>query len=133
MGRELFVPNLSIIKVSISTLWTCFRPVLISWLPSNLSAVSSRGRFSGRMSGFRNEGSRGRSNFGGVRGYGRGDFSSKGDFGGRGGSRGGSSHGDGGGYQRVDHVGSGGGRGGRSASVAGGSQKNVAPRMPDPA
>ena len=96
----------------------------------NLSAVSGRGRFAGRMGGFRNEGARGRGNFGGGRGYGRGDFSSKPDFGGRGGSRGGSSRGDGGWYQRVDHAG---GRGIRSGSAASGPPKNVTPRMSAPA
>ncbi|ONK73758.1 uncharacterized protein A4U43_C04F34970 [Asparagus officinalis] len=48
------------------------------------SRVRGRGRFSGRMGGFRSEGSGGRGNFGGGgRGYGRGDFGSKGVFGGR--------------------------------------------------
>ncbi|ONK56595.1 uncharacterized protein A4U43_C10F10490 [Asparagus officinalis] len=87
--------------------------------------VSGRGRFSGRMGGFRNEGGpRGRGgNFGGGRSYGRGDFSNKTDFGGRGG-RAGSSRGggDGGGYQRVD-------RGVRSTYVASGSSKNATPRV----
>ncbi|CAL9143695.1 unnamed protein product [Musa hybrid cultivar] len=68
-----------------------------------------QGRFApGRGGGFRNDG-RGRSNYGGGMGYGRGDFGSRG--GGRGGfsSRGGDV-----GYQRVDHIRSSSSRGSRT-------------------
>nr|XP_009404225.1 PREDICTED: ras GTPase-activating protein-binding protein 1-like [Musa acuminata subsp. malaccensis]XP_009404226.1 PREDICTED: ras GTPase-activating protein-binding protein 1-like [Musa acuminata subsp. malaccensis] len=73
------------------------------------SRVGNRGRFApGRGGGFRNDG-RGRSNYGGGMGYGRGDFGSRG--GGRGGfsSRGGDV-----GYQRVDHIRSSSSRGSRT-------------------
>ncbi|XP_077227947.1 nuclear transport factor 2-like [Tasmannia lanceolata] len=71
------------------------------------SRVNNRGRFqSGRGGGFRNDGMRGRGNYGSARNYGRGDFNNRSDFVYRGGARGGSSsRGGDGGYQRVDHMG----------------------------
>ncbi|KAL0436711.1 UNVERIFIED_CONTAM: Nuclear transport factor 2 [Sesamum radiatum] len=84
---------------------------------------NNRGRFqSGRGSGFRNDGVRGRGNYGGGRGYNRGDFGGRGDFGNRGGNRGGSSNRDG--YQRSENVNSNGGRVNRAGGMANGSAKN---------
>ncbi|KAJ6815537.1 ras GTPase-activating protein-binding protein 1-like [Iris pallida] len=92
------------------------------------SRVSSRGRFPGRMGGFRNEGGRGRGSYGvGVgRGYSRGELTNRNEYGGRSGGRGGGSSGRGesSGYQRVDPA-----RGARDGSVAAsGSIKDVAPQ-----
>nr|CAD1820260.1 unnamed protein product [Ananas comosus var. bracteatus] len=78
------------------------------------SRVGNRGRFAPGRGGssFRNDGMRGRGNYGGGRGYGRGDYNNRPDFGSRGGGRGGySNRGGDVGYQRVDH----GGRGNRSS------------------
>uniref|UniRef100_J3LX25 RRM domain-containing protein n=2 Tax=Oryza brachyantha TaxID=4533 RepID=J3LX25_ORYBR len=77
-----------------------------------------RGRFApGRGGNFRGEGMRGRGNYTGGRGYGRGEFNYRSDYGGRGAGRGGSSRGGGDvGYQRVDHSGAAGGRAGRVPS-----------------
>ncbi|KAL0390260.1 UNVERIFIED_CONTAM: Nuclear transport factor 2 [Sesamum calycinum] len=89
---------------------------------------NNRGRFqSGRGSGFRNEGVRGRGNYGGGRGYNRGDFGGRGDFGNRGGNRGGSSNRDG--YQRSENINSNGGRVNRAGGMANGSAKNITPRV----
>lgn len=69
---------------------------------STNSRGSFRGRFqTGRGFGFRNEGVRGRGNYGGGRGYSRGDFNGRSDFVNRGGNRGGTSIHDG--YQRSDN------------------------------
>ncbi|KAJ6815701.1 ras GTPase-activating protein-binding protein 2-like [Iris pallida] len=92
------------------------------------SRVGSRGRFPGRLGGFRNEGGRGRGSYGGGggRGYGRGEFTNRNEYGGRSGGRGGgySGRGDSGSYQRVDPA-----RGTRVVSVvAGGSTNNVVPQ-----
>ncbi|KAF8697223.1 hypothetical protein HU200_036086 [Digitaria exilis] len=83
------------------------------------SRGSSRGgRFApGRGGNFRGEGPRGRGTYNGGRGYGRGEFNYRSDYGGRGGGRGGSSRGGDVGYQRVDHSGAG-GRGARAPSAA---------------
>ncbi|PUZ46738.1 hypothetical protein GQ55_7G106400 [Panicum hallii var. hallii] len=83
------------------------------------SRGSSRGgRFApGRGGNFRGEGLRGRGTYNGGRGYGRGEFNYRSDYGGRGGGRGGSSRGEVG-YQRVDHSGTAGGRGARAPSAA---------------
>ncbi|KAJ4954316.1 hypothetical protein NE237_011099 [Protea cynaroides] len=98
------------------------------------SRVNNRGRFpSGRGNGFRNDGPRGRGNYGSGRGYGRNDFNNRSDFVNRGGngSRGGSmNRGLEGGNQRVDY--------GARANHTGGltvnaTAKNVAPRVPAPA
>jgi hypothetical protein len=61
---------------------------------------SGRGKFTpGRGINFRTEGARGRSNYEG-RSYGRGDFGTRSEYGGRSGARVGSGHGAD--YQRVD-------------------------------
>ncbi|CAD5162893.1 unnamed protein product [Musa acuminata subsp. malaccensis] len=99
----------------------------------NSSRVSNRGRFlPGRGVGYRNDGMRGRGNYGGGRGYGRADYGYRSDFGHRGGVRGGySNRGGDVGYQRVDPA-SGGGRGNRSGSnVSNWSSRNVA-QVPAP-
>ncbi|KAM3324502.1 hypothetical protein P3S67_005654 [Capsicum chacoense] len=61
--------------------------------PSSISG-NIRGRYQcGRGSAFRNDGVRGRGNYGGGgRGYNRGDFNRISEFNNRGGNRGGSSH-----------------------------------------
>lgn len=80
---------------------------------------SRGGRFApGRGGNFRGEGLRGRGTYNGGRGYGRGEFGYRSDYGGRGGGRGGSSRGGDVGYQRVDHSGTAGGRGARAPSAA---------------
>ncbi|PIN14008.1 RasGAP SH3 binding protein rasputin [Handroanthus impetiginosus] len=80
---------------------------------------NNRGRFqSGRGYGFRGEGVRGRGNYGGGRGYNKGDFNSRNEFGNRGGNRGGSSNRDG--YSN----------GGRmNRGMANGSAKSTTPRV----
>lgn len=101
------------------------------------SRASNRGRFlPGRGGGYRNDGVRGRGNYGGGRGYGRGgDYGGRADFSNRGAGRGGSFNRGGGDgtYQRVDRMGPSGGRGNRSASLATNAPKNAAPRVPAPA
>ncbi|KAG2669629.1 hypothetical protein I3760_14G040800 [Carya illinoinensis] len=98
---------------------------------------SSKGRFqSGRASGYRNDGyrndgarGRGNGNHGSGRGYGRGDFSGRGEFGSRSGNRGGfSSRGEG--YQRSDHMGGNGGRMNRAGGLAVNASRNTAPQIP---
>ncbi|XP_066348241.1 nuclear transport factor 2-like [Miscanthus floridulus] len=80
---------------------------------------SRGGRFPpGRGGNFRGEGIRGRGTYNGGRGYGRGEFSYRSDYGGRGGGRGGSSRGGDVGYQRVDHSGTASGRGARAPSAS---------------
>ncbi|RVW60147.1 putative G3BP-like protein [Vitis vinifera] len=93
-------------------------------------AVNNRTRFSnGRGVVFRNEGGRGRGNYGGNRGYNRGDFNSRSDFGNRG-SRGGFPNRGGDGYQRTDHVGSNGGRVNRASGLTvNAAAKTTAPRV----
>ncbi|WOL03705.1 G3BP-like protein isoform X1 [Canna indica] len=98
------------------------------------SRVGSRGRFLPiRGGGYRNDGVRGRSNYGGGRIFGRGDHNySRSDFGHRGGGRGGPSNSGGGdfGYQRAYH-GSSGGRGNRGGSnVSNWSSRNNAAQVP---
>ncbi|KAF0892661.1 hypothetical protein E2562_017640 [Oryza meyeriana var. granulata] len=82
------------------------------------SRGGGRGRFApGRGGNFRGEGMRGRGNYTGGRGYGRGEFNYRSDYGGRGAGRGGSSRGGSDvGYQRVDHSGATGGRAARVPS-----------------
>lgn len=90
---------------------------------------NNRGRFqSGRGSGFRNEGGRGRGNYGGGRNYNRGDYNGRNEFSNRGGNRGGSSNRGGDGYQRSD---SNGGRMSRTGAsgMPNGTAKNMAPRV----
>ncbi|XP_031477838.1 nuclear transport factor 2-like [Nymphaea colorata] len=95
----------------------------------------ARGRFLSGRGGYRNDGPRGgRGNYGGGRGYGRGDFNSRAEFAGRGGRGGSSNRGGEGGYQRVEHAGNVGGRMNRSGSLGmNSSTKAVAPRVPAPA
>ncbi|KAK4409184.1 Nuclear transport factor 2 [Sesamum angolense] len=86
-----------------------------------------RGRFqSGRGSGFRNEGVRGRGNYGVGRGYNRGDFSGRSEFGNKGGNRGSSRDV----YQRSENINSNGGRVSRTGGMANGSAKSMTPRVP---
>ncbi|XP_057964588.1 nuclear transport factor 2 [Malania oleifera] len=103
---------------------------------STNSRGNNRGRFTngrGGMGGFRNEGARGRGNYGGGRGYSRGDFSNRTEFGNRGNGRGGHSNRVDG-YQRADHLGNNGGRmnrwGGMSVNA---TAKSMAPRVSAPA
>eukprot|EP00262_Sarcandra_glabra_P021066 TRINITY_DN866_c0_g1_i1.p1 TRINITY_DN866_c0_g1~~TRINITY_DN866_c0_g1_i1.p1 ORF type:complete len:227 (-),score=47.18 TRINITY_DN866_c0_g1_i1:273-953(-) len=104
---------------------------------SGSSRGNNRGRYiAGRGGGFRNDGVRGRGNYGSPRGYGRGDFSNRPEFVNRGSNRMGSSgRGAEGGYQRVDATGnSGGGRVSRPAGQAGnGLVKTVTERVSPPA
>lgn len=95
----------------------------------------NRGRFSsGAGTGYRNEGARERGNYGGGRGYGRGDFSNRNEFENRGGNRGGFSNRRGDGYQRSDQMGNNGGRMNRAGRLTvNAATKNVAPRVPAPA
>jgi hypothetical protein len=98
---------------------------LIYFLP--FSGSSRGGRFGpGRGNNFRTEGMRGRGNYSGGRGYGRGEFGYRSDYGGRGGGRGGLARGVdvGVGYQRVDQgAGYAGNRGGRTSAAAGAPTK----------
>ncbi|XP_073058255.1 nuclear transport factor 2-like [Primulina eburnea] len=96
---------------------------------STNSRGNFRGRFqTGRGSGFRNEGVRGRGNYGGGgRGYSRGDFNGRSDFVNRGGNRGGSSNHDG--YQRSDNAYGNRGRMNRPGGMGNGSAKNMTPRV----
>ncbi|KAH6814407.1 hypothetical protein C2S51_023425 [Perilla frutescens var. frutescens] len=104
------------------------RQAIVEEKRSTNSRGSNRGRFqSGRGSGFRNEGVRGRGSYGGGRGYNRGDFNGRSEFGNRGGNRGGSSNRDG--YQRSDNVSSNGGRTNRAGGIANGNTKNMTPRV----
>lgn len=101
-------------------------------------AGNNRGRFSsGAGTGYRNEGVRGRGNFGG-KAYGRGDFGNRTEFGNRGSSRSGFSNrgGDGysnrggDGYRRSDKTGSNGGRANRAGGLTfNAAAKSTAPRV----
>lgn len=85
---------------------------------------NSSGKFqSGRGSGFRNEGGRGRGNYGGGRGYSRLEFNGRNEFVNRGNYRGGSSNRDG--YQRPENMNSNGGRTNRVGDMANGSAKDM--------
>lgn len=99
--------------------------------PKKSTRGGNRGRFLSRAgNGYRNEGPRGRGNYGGGRGYGRGDFGNRSEFENRGGSRGGFSNRGGDGYQRNDA----GGRVNRAGRLAVNvTAKNVAPRVSAPA
>ncbi|KAK4846418.1 hypothetical protein QYF36_016964 [Acer negundo] len=115
-------------------------PILVSGRrvvvePKKSTRGGNRGRFlSGAGNGYRNEGARERGNYGGGRGYGRGDFSNRSEFENRGGSRGGFSNRRGDGYQRSDQMGSNGGRVNRAGRMTVNvAAKNVAPRVPAPA
>jgi hypothetical protein len=97
---------------------------LVYLLPLSCSSRGG-GRFGlGRGNNFRTEGMRGRGNYSGGRGYGRGEFGYRSDYSGRGGGRGGSARGANVGYQRVDHgAGYAGNRGGRTSAAAGAPAK----------
>ncbi|RCV06471.1 hypothetical protein SETIT_1G165100v2 [Setaria italica] len=83
--------------------------------PGSRGPSRGGGRFApGRGNNFRNEGARGRGNYSGGRGYGRGEFSYRSDYGGRSGGRSGAARGADVGYQRVEYTG---GRGGRTAAA----------------
>ncbi|XP_055812982.1 nuclear transport factor 2-like isoform X2 [Solanum dulcamara] len=98
---------------------------------STSSRGNPRGRYpSGRGSGFRNDGVRGRGNYGGSgRGYNRGDFSGRSEFNNRGGNRGGSSNRGGDGYQRTDNMGGTNGQMNRGGGMPNGTAKNMTPRI----
>ena len=115
----MFVLELSLVSALSDFLWNFF------------CAGNSRGRFPPvRGFGFRNEGARGRGNYGGGRGYNRGDYGGRNEFGNRGNNRGGFSNRGGEGYQRTDSIGSNGGRINRAGGMAvDGTAKNVAPRV----
>ncbi|GLT28160.1 hypothetical protein SLA2020_031110 [Shorea laevis] len=101
--------------------------------------VNNRARSSaGSGAGYRNDGARGRGNYGGGRGYNRGDFGNRVEFGNRNGSWGGfpNRSGDGyqrdrrgDGYQRIDHVGGNGGCVNRSGLAVNAAANNVVPRV----
>ncbi|XP_017242270.1 nuclear transport factor 2 [Daucus carota subsp. sativus] len=115
------------------------RPAVIEEKRSTNSRVTNRGRFpAGRgvgfrnEAGFRNEGMRGRGNYGGGRGYNRAEFSGRSEFSNnRGNNRGGSSNrGGGDGFQRTENSANG-GRVTRGGGLSGsGAAKNLAPRVP---
>ncbi|KAL2540772.1 Nuclear transport factor 2 (NTF2) family protein with RNA binding (RRM-RBD-RNP motif) domain [Abeliophyllum distichum] len=106
------------------------RQAVVEEKRSTNSRGSNRGRFQpGRGSGFRNDGVRGRGNYGGGRGYNRVDFSGRNEFGNRGGNRGGSSNRGTDGYHRSDSVNSNGGRMSRIGGMANGTNKNMTPRV----
>ncbi|KDP26351.1 hypothetical protein JCGZ_17509 [Jatropha curcas] len=92
---------------------------------------NNRGRFSsGGGVGYRNEGARGRGNFGGNKTYGRGDFNNRTEFGNRNGNRGGYSNRGGEGYRRADKMGSNGGRANRAGGLTfNAAAKTTAPRV----
>ena len=72
----------------------------------------------GAATGYRNEGPRGRGNYGNGRGYDRADFNGRGDYGYRNGNRGGFPNRGSNGYQRNDQMGSSGGRMNRTGGLA---------------
>ncbi|XP_050205714.1 nuclear transport factor 2 [Mercurialis annua] len=94
------------------------------------SRGNHRGRFSsGSGAGYRNDGVRGRGNFGGGRAYGRGDFGNRTEYGNRNGNRGGFSNRGGDGYnRRPDKMGNNGSR----ANRAGGLGLNAAAKVTAP-
>lgn len=102
------------------------RQAVVEEKRSTNTRVNTRGRFqSGRGAGFRNDGGRGRGNYGGGRGYGRDDFNGRNEFNNRGGNRGGSSNRGGEGYRRADNTG---GRMNRGVGMPNGTAKTPAPR-----
>ncbi|KAL8092797.1 hypothetical protein AgCh_034882 [Apium graveolens] len=115
------------------------RPAVIEEKRSTNSRVNSRGRFpAGRgvgfrnEAGFRNEGMRGRGNYGGGRGFNRAEFNGRSEFSNnRGNNRGGSSNRGGDGFQKTDVLAANGGRVTRGGGLSGpGNAKNLAPRVP---
>ncbi|XP_019178704.1 PREDICTED: putative G3BP-like protein isoform X8 [Ipomoea nil] len=107
------------------------RQVVVEEKRSTTNPRGNNRRFlSGRGSGFRSEGVRGRGNYGGGRGYNRGEFNSRNEFSNRVGNRGGSSNRGGDGYQRADHAGNNGGRVNRVGGMPPyGTAKDMAPRV----
>ncbi|XP_044501986.1 nuclear transport factor 2-like isoform X1 [Mangifera indica] len=103
--------------------------------PKKSTRGGNRGRFSsGGGNGYRNEGARGRGNYGASRGYARGDFGNRNEYENRSGSRGGFSNRAGDGYQRSDQMGGPGGRVNRASRMTVNvAAKNVAPGVPAPA
>ncbi|XWS31241.1 hypothetical protein CRYUN_Cryun23aG0060700 [Craigia yunnanensis] len=98
------------------------------------SRVNKGRSSSGSGAGYRNEGARGRGNYGGGRGYSRGEFGNRAEFGNRNSNRGGYSYRGGDGYQRGEHIGSNGGRVNRSGGLTvNEAAKNVALRVSAPA
>ncbi|OAY32841.1 nuclear transport factor 2 [Manihot esculenta] len=94
------------------------------------SRGNNRGRFFGAGAGYRNEGARGRGNFGGGKAYGRGDFSNRTEFGNRNGNRGGFQNRGGDGYRRNDKMGNNGGRANRAGGLAfNAAAKTTVPRV----
>lgn len=115
------------------------RKAIVEEKKSTNSGVNSRGRFpAGRAanfrndSGYRNEGMRGRGNYGHGRGYSRGESNGKTEFSNRGNYRGGSTNNINNGYQRDESSGTSGGRMTRANGMLGnGNAKNTAPlRVP---
>ncbi|KAA8543519.1 hypothetical protein F0562_021727 [Nyssa sinensis] len=97
---------------------------------TNSRVNTNRGRLpNGRGSSFRSDGARGRGYYGGNRGYSRGDFNGRNEFGNRGSNRGGFSNRGGDGYQRADNTGNNGGRMNRAGGMANGTAKTMAPRV----
>ncbi|XP_019166481.1 PREDICTED: putative G3BP-like protein isoform X2 [Ipomoea nil] len=107
------------------------RQAVVEEKRSTNSRVGSNNRrfLPGRGSGFRNEGVRGRGNYGGGRGYNRGEFNGRNEFNNRGGNRGGPLNRGGDAYQRVDNAGSNGGRVNRAGGMPNGTAKTMAPRV----
>ncbi|XP_075506438.1 nuclear transport factor 2-like [Primulina tabacum] len=107
-------------------------PVLIggrqAFVEEKRSTTNSRGNSSGRFqsergSGFRNEGGRGRGNYGGGRGYSRVEFNGRNEFFNRSNYRGGSSNRDG--FQRPENMNSNEGRTNRVGGMTNGSAKDM--------
>ncbi|XP_044493099.1 nuclear transport factor 2-like [Mangifera indica] len=103
--------------------------------PKKSTRGGNRGWFSsGPGNGYRNDGARGRGNYGASRGYGRGDFGNRNEYENRSGNRGGFSNRGGDGYRRTDQMGGTGGRINRVGRMTvNAATKNVAPRVPAPA
>lgn len=105
---------------------------LFLWLRRIIVSFSgnTRARYpSGRGSGFRNDGGRGRGNYGGGRGYSHGDFNGRSEFNNKGGNRGGSANRGGDGYQRTDNMGGNNGRMNHGGGMPNGAAKNMPPRV----
>ncbi|MQL95759.1 hypothetical protein Taro_028432 [Colocasia esculenta] len=132
---EFEVPSAVQSAIEASPITIGGRPAYVEEKRPSGSRVGNRGRFApGRGGGFRGDGMRGRSSYGGGRGYGRGDYNNRPEFPIRGGGRSGNVTRGEGGYQRVDHSGNNGGRTNRATGLAvNASSKNVAPRVSAPA
>ncbi|XP_016450024.2 nuclear transport factor 2 isoform X1 [Nicotiana tabacum] len=103
------------------------RQAVVEEKKSTNSRGNNRARFqSGRGFGYRNDGVRGRGNYGGGRGYGRGDFEGRTEYNNRGGNRGWSSNrGGGDGYQRTDNTGGNAARPNRGGGMPNGTAKHT--------